>query len=110
MRGRRLRRQLTRAAEPRSLVARAAWAAWVARVPCARLAALPSKRPAALTPPRDPASGPGLGPRATSQRVGAPLLALVLDDLRPVPAQGEAGAQAAEAAIFYLGCSRARGS
>jgi len=57
----------------------------------------------------DPASGPGLGRRVTSQRAGAPLLALVLDDLRPVPAQGEAGAQAGEAAISYLRGSRARG-
>ena len=94
--------------------ARAAWAACVARVACARLAALPSGRPPALTPPRVPASapglgGPGLGPRVTSQRAGVPLLALVLDDLRPVPAQGEAGAQAAEAAISYLRGTRARG-
>ena len=104
----------SRAWQPGGLVAWAAWAACVARVACARLAALPSGRPPALTPPRGtrpqvPASGPGLGPRVTSQRAGAPLLALVLDDLRPVPAQGEAGAQAAEAAISYLRGSRARG-
>ena len=49
----------------------------------ARLAALPTGR---LPTGRLPS-------RVTFERAGLPLLALVLDDLRPVPAQGEAGAE-----------------